>query len=390
MTPPVADRLAPFGVTIFAEMSRLAAEHGAVNLSQGFPDFDGPDFIKRAHSAAVEAGHNQYAPMGGVPALQKAIADWHAAGGGQEVDPGASVTVTSGCTEAIAATMLGLINPGDEVILFEPFYDSYRACVALAGATPRVVTLRPQADGAFAFDPDELRARITPRTRAILVNTPHNPTGKVYTRPELQLIADLCIERNLIAITDEVYERLTYDQSLPHIRLASIPGMAERTITLSSLGKTFSFTGWKIGWAVAPPELTAGIRAAHQFLTYAVSTPAQHAAAAALREGEDSIAKLRAHYLRMRDQLTGALTRCGMRPFRPAGTYFIMADHSPLQRGSDIEFCRFLTTEVKVAAIPPSAFYADPAHGRDLARFAFCKRPETMQEAIRRLERALT
>jgi aspartate/methionine/tyrosine aminotransferase len=390
-----ADRLARFGVTIFAEMSRLAAEHSAVNLSQGFPDFDGPEFVKRAHHEAVEAGHNQYAPMGGVPALQQAIAGWHAASwgpwgvGAAELDPAASVTVTSGCTEAIAATMLGLINPGDEVILFEPFYDSYRACVAMAGATPRFVTLRPQSDGAFAFDEAELRAQITPRTRAILINTPHNPTGKVFTRAELETIAALCIERDLTAITDEVYERLVYDPALPHIRLASLPGMAERTVTLSSLGKTFSFTGWKIGWAVAPPALTAGVRAAHQFLTYAVSTPAQHAAAAALRDGEAYVAELRAHYQQMRDELCEALTRCGLLPFCPAGTYFVMADHSPLRRGTDVDFCRFLTTDVKVAAIPPSAFYTDPAHGRNLVRFAFCKRRETMEEAVRRLERGL-
>ncbi|MFG0283459.1 MAG: aminotransferase class I/II-fold pyridoxal phosphate-dependent enzyme, partial [Phycisphaerales bacterium JB039] len=274
----VADRLRPFGVTIFAEMTRLAVEHGAVNLSQGFPDFDGPDFVKQALADAMNAGHNQYAPLGGIPALQQAIADWHAAawaGGAPAVDPAACVTVTSGCTEAIPATMLGLLNPGHEIIIFEPFYDSYRACVAMAGATPRFVTLRPQADGAFAFDPDELRAAITPRTRAILVNTPHNPTGKVYTRDELQFIADLCIERDVIAITDEVYERLVFEPDLPHIRMASLPHMGERTVTLSSLGKTFSFTGWKIGWAVAPPDLSKGVRAAHQFLTYAVSTPAQ-------------------------------------------------------------------------------------------------------------------
>lgn len=393
MTTHTAARLAPFGVTIFAEMSRLAAEHGAVNLSQGFPDTDGPDFVKRAFIEAIEAGHNQYAPTGGVPQLAAAIAEWHAGPSGglaPQIDPATEVTITSGCTEAIAATMLGLLNPGDEIILFEPFYDSYRACAAMAGATPRFVTLRPQANGAFAFDEAELRAQISPRTRAILINTPHNPTGKVFMRAELELIADLCREHDLIAITDEVYERLVYDESLPHIRLASLPHMAERTVTLSSLGKTFSFTGWKIGWALAPPPLTAGVRAAHQFLTYAVSTPAQHAAAAALRDGEAYITDLRAHYRQMRDYLCEALERCGLRPFCPAGTYFVMADHSPLGRGeSDVEFCRFLTSEVKVAAIPPSAFYADPAHGRDLVRFSFCKQRETMEEAVRRLEEGL-
>lgn len=383
----VAHRLAPFGTTIFAEMSRLALEHQAVNLSQGFPDFDGPDFVIEAVHQAMRDGHNQYAPTIGVPALTRAIAD----SCGLDPDPTTEITITSGCTEALAATFLGLINPGDEVILFEPFYDSYKACAALASATPRFVTLTPGAEGRFQFDPDALRALFGPRTRAILVNTPHNPTGKVFTRVELDLIAALCVEHDVIAITDEVYERLTFDDALPHLRLASFPGMRERTVTLSSLGKTFSFTGWKIGWAIAPPDLTAGVRAAHQFLTFAVPTPLQYGAAAALLEGEDYIRELRAQYLEARDYLCAVLANVGFDVSIPDGTYFIMAGHKPVSAPlgdmDDVAFCRHLTSTVGVAAIPPSFFYDDRTHGSGLVRFAFCKRMATLRDAAARLER---
>lgn len=388
-----ADRLAPFGATIFAEMTRLANEHGAVNLSQGFPDFDGPGFMKHAAAEAMQAGRNQYARPMGEPALNEAIAAAWRARTGVEIDPTANVTVTAGCTEALASAFLGLVNPGDEVILFEPYYDSYRACVAMAGGTARLVTLRPDFDrGAFVFEESDLRAAFTPRTRAILVNTPHNPTGKVFSRAELELIARLCVEHDVLAITDEVYERLVYEPDQPHLCLAALPGMAERTLTLSSTGKTFSMTGWKIGWGIGPPPLTAALRAAHQFITFAVATPLQYGAAAAVRpggEGEAYVAALLEQYRAARDFLGEALDEIGFRTIRPAGAYFIMADHTPFGFEDDVAFCRHLTTQVGVAAIPPSAFYADRDLGGSFVRFAFCKRRETLEEAVRRMRARL-
>lgn len=390
-TAVIADRLRPFGTTIFAEMTRLAVKHNAVNLAQGFPDFDGPEFIKDAAHAAMRAGHNQYARTTGIPPLSEAIAEQWRARTGLPADPDTEVTVTSGCTEALAATFLGLFNPGDEVILFEPFYDSYRAGVAMAGATPRFVALRAGPAGIFEFDPQELARAVGPRTRAILVNTPHNPTGKVYTRAELELIADLCRRHDLIAITDEVYEHLVYEPDLPHLSLATFPGMAERTVTLSSLGKSFSLTGWKIGWAIAPPHLTAGVRAAHQFLTFATATPLQHGAVEAIRRGAEAVRDLAAMLRANRDYLAAALRDLGFGVHLPAGTYFIMADHSALSARlgakDDREFCTRLTQEYGVAAIPPSVFYDRPELGRTLARFAFCKKRQTLEAAVERLRK---
>ncbi len=384
----VAERFRPFGTTIFAEMTRLANEAGAINLSQGFPDFDGPQFVREEAKRAIDEGHNQYAPMIGVPQLTRALADSWRELTGIEIEPAVHVTVTSGCTEALAAAFLGLCNPGEEVILFEPYYDSYRACCAMAGAIPRFVALRPPPPGApddapFVFDEDELRAAFSDRTRAILINTPHNPTGKVFTQAELACIADLCRKFDVIAICDEVYEHLTYGAK--HIRMATLEGMFERTLTLSSLGKTHSLTGWKIGWAIGPAHLSAAVRSAHQFLTYAVATPLQHAAARAIRDGGDAVADLRSHYERARDFLCGVLRDLGLRVFTPAGTYFLLADHTPLGLGDDVEFCRYLTTQVKVAAIPPSAFYEHKELGRPLVRFAFCKKMETLERAADRL-----
>lgn len=395
---PLARRFEPFGTTIFAEMTALAVKHGAVNLSQGFPDFDGPDFIKQAAFDAMQRGQNQYARMAGIPELTAAIARHWQRQTGESIDHETQVTVTSGCTEALAAALLGLLNPGDEVILFEPFYDSYRACAAMAGAVVKTVTLRapgpearagmslPAAEQAFTFDEGELRAAFTPKTRAILVNTPHNPTGKVFTRAELSLIAELCIEHDVIAITDEVYEHLTYERDLPHIRLATLPEMRQRTLTLSSLGKTFSLTGWKVGWGIGTPELSRALRAAHQFITFCTATPLQAAAAAALDNGSASVVELACRLAGRCNLLGGAMERIGFRVFRPAGTYFILADHTQISGGkSDVEFCRWLVEEIGVATIPPSVFYSDPERGKSLVRFAFCKREETLHAAIERL-----
>lgn len=384
--------LKPFGTTIFTTMSKLALEHNAVNLSQGFPDFDGPDFLREAAINALRSEQNQYAPMAGVPPLRNALAARWKKISGRDIDVDASITVTAGCTEAIASTLLGMLNPGDEVILFEPYYDSYRACIAMAGASAKFVTLHASTapgarGGGFFFDPAELRAAFTPRTRAILLNTPHNPTGKVFTREEMSLIAELCIEHGVIAITDEVYERLTYEADRPHISLATLPGMAERTITLSSLGKTYGMTGWKIGWAIASPELSIPVRAAHQYLTYSGSTPLQHAAATALLQGESYVNDLVAQYRVARDSLARALTEIGFVVHPSAGTYFIMADHAAFGFKDDVEFCMHLTKNIGVAAIPPSAFYNNPAGGKSLVRFAYCKKRETMDRAVERLQK---
>lgn len=374
-------------------MTSLANLHKAVNLAQGFPDFDGPEAIKQAAIDAIRAGHSQYGRMIGVPVLNQAVADsWRSRGFG-EIDPDSWVTITTGCTEAIPSVLLGLLNPGDGIILFEPFYDSYRACVDLAGARPRFVTLRaPETsdpDGQFTFDEDDLKTAFASGPRAILLNSPHNPTGKVFTRRELELIASLCIRHDVIAITDEVYEHLVYDPAFPHIPLATLPGMRDRTVTMSSLGKTFSFTGWKIGWVVAPPHLSAGVRAAHQFLTFGAATPLQHAAAAALRAGKDSIDEVVRLFTSNRDFLCGVLSDLGFRVHVPAGTYFIMADHAAFGHADDKSFCRFLVEKIGVAAIPPSAFYeqlpGSARKGASLVRFAFCKKRSTLEAAAERL-----
>ncbi len=381
----VAHALAPFGTSVFAEMTRLAIEHKAVNLSQGFPDFDGPDFVKDAAIAAIRAGENQYARTTGLPPLNRAIAAQWERRTGVEIDPDAQVTVTTGCTEGIAATLLGLLNPGDEVVIFEPYYDSYPALVARVGAVAKYITLRPEATGRFTFDPDELRQAFGKNTRAILVNTPHNPTGTVFSRAELQLIADLCQEHDAIAITDEVYEHLVFEGE--HHSLLTFPGMEERVIVLSSLGKTFSLTGWKIGWAIAAPALSAAVRSAHQFTTFCSATPFQHGAVAALGAPESYYQEFLTSYRRKRDFLCAALTEIGFGVHVPQGTYFILADHGRFGFADDVSFCKHLTEKVGVATIPPSAFYAHPERGRQYLRFAFCKTEATLQAAVARLRK---
>jgi aspartate/methionine/tyrosine aminotransferase len=379
--PATAARLARFGETIFSEISRLAHQHGAVNLGQGFPDFDGPEFAKRAAIEAIERGENQYAPMCGIPELGAAIAAGFQHETGLDIDPADWVTVTSGCTEAIAATLVGLTNPGDEVILLEPFYDSYPACMAMTDAVPRYLTLQAPD---FAIDLEAMAAMINDRTRCLLLNTPHNPCGRVYSRAELEGIAALAIKHDLIVIMDEVYDRLVFEGE--HIYMAGLPGMAERTVSLRSLGKTFSLTGWKIGWAIAPPHLSAGIRSAHQFFTYAVSTPLQHGTVAALHAPDSYFDEFVADYRRRRDRLCGALDTAGFTTYVPAGTYFVLADHTAFDLGDDVAFCRHLIEHVGVAAIPPSAFYSTSEGGRDLVRFAFCKTDAVLDAAIDRLE----
>ncbi len=377
----LAERVRSFGTTIFFEMTSLANQHGAVNLGQGFPDFPGPEFLKEAAIAAIRADINQYAPGSGRPALREAIAAKMARHYGLAVNPATDIVVTSGATEAIFAAIMGLVNPGDEVILFEPYYDSYLPSVQMAGGVPRFYTLRPPD---WPIDPAELAALFSPKTKLILVNTPHNPIGKVYTEAELSLIADLCRQHDVIAVVDEVYEHIIFD-GVRHVSLATLPGMAERTITISSAGKTFSMTGWKVGWAVAPAELCQAVFRVHQFVTYAGATPLQEGAATALHSSDDYYAELAAMYQANRDFLARALAEAGLEPILPQGTYFIMVDISRLGFPDDIAFCRYLTIEIGVAAIPPSAFYFNPANRANLARFAFCKSRTTLEEAARRL-----
>ena len=379
----VAGRVRGMGLSVFAEMTALAQRHQAVNLGQGFPDFAAPAFLKEAAVEAIERDVNQYAPGNGQPNLRRAIAAKMGQLYGISVDPQENVTVTHGATEAIFAAIFGLVDPGDEVILFEPFYDSYVPSVEFAGGRPRYYTLRPSD---WRIDPAQLAALFTERTKLILVNTPHNPTGKRFSREELLLIADLCQRHDAIAVVDEVYEHILFD-GRDHISLASLPGMAERTVTISSLGKSFSVTGWKVGWAVGAAPLIQAIFRARQFVTFSGAAPLQEAAAVALRVGPDYYQELQRDYQAKRDFLVALLDEVGLRPISPEGTYFVMADIAHLGFADDVAFCRYLTSEVGVAAIPPSAFYHNPADGAGLARFAFCKKQATLDAAAERLRR---
>lgn len=382
----VSQRLAPFGVTIFTEMTAMAVEHDAINLGQGFPDWDGPEFIKEAaRSSLASGGADQYPPSAGMPPLRRAIADRYGPLLGRELDPDTEVTVTSGCTEGLAASFLGLVDPGDEVVLIEPYYDAYPVGVALAGAVPRYVTLRPPD---FALDLDELAAVVSPRTRVIVVNSPHNPTGRVFTTDELAGVARMCVEHDLVAISDEVYEEMVFEGE--HRRLATFPGMAERTVTLSSVGKTYSLTGWKVGWAIAPEHLTAGLRSAHQYLTFTTPTPVQLGSVAALAAPASYYEELRTTYRTLRDVLVDGLGRIGFDIRPPQGTYFVMAGYGRYSPEDDRTFARRLVEEAGVATVPPGVFYHDPSSGHGLLRFAFCKREDLLGEAVGRLERYLT
>lgn len=379
----MAERVRGYGVSVFAEMSALAREYGAVNLGQGFPDFEGPEEIKAAAAAAIADGHNQYAVSHGEAPLREAIADHALRFYQHRVNPATEITVTSGASEAIWCAAFALIEPGDEVIVFEPFFDTYVPNIQMAGGTVVPVTLRAPT---FRFDPDTLRAAFGPRTRAILVNTPHNPTGTVFSEEELTLIAELCQQWDVLAITDEVYEHIVFEGAT-HLRLATLPGMAERTLTLSSGGKTFSFTGWKTGWAIGPTPLQQAIRRVHQFTVFASVTPMQHAIAAALRLPDDYFHTLAADYQARRDFLMDVLTEVGLQPAQPMGSYFILTDIANFPHTDALDFCRFLVREIGVAAIPPGSFYLNQQHGARLVRFTFCKRWETLHAAADRLRR---
>lgn len=383
MVRTAAQRLTGFGTSVFTEMSRLAVACQAINLGQGFPDFAGPELVKEAAARAIHADQNQYAPSHGTPRLRQAIAATFARTYGREVDPETEVTVTSGATEALQAAMLAFVDPGDEVIFFEPFYDAYPAQVVFAGGIPRAVRMQPPN---WSFDPDELRRAVTPRTRAILLNTPHNPTGKMFGRAELEVVAELASEHDLLVITDEVYDRITFDGA-EHLPIALFPGMWERTVTINSTGKTFSMTGWKIGFAIAPAELSRALRGTHQFITFATATPFQEAMAIALEEADSHgyYRELAERYTGLRDLLRDALASAGLPVLPIRGSYFLLADIGALGFADDVSFCRYLTSEIGVAAIPPSAFYFDPASAPLLARFCFAKRPETIAAAAERL-----
>jgi N-succinyldiaminopimelate aminotransferase len=375
--PRLTRRLDGFGTSIFAEMTALARRHDAINLGQGFPNFDGPEFVKQAAIEAMRAGHNQYSPMPGLPALQQAVADHQKRFYGLTYDPASEITVHAGATEALCAAIAALLDPGDEVVVFEPFYDAYLPGIALAQAEAHVVPLTPPE---FRLDVAALEAAISRKTRLVLLNSPSN----VFTRAELEAIAALAVRHDLVVVTDEVYEHIVFEGA--HVPIASLPGMRERTVTISSAGKTFSLTGWKIGWSCAAPALADAVRAVHQFVTFAVSTPFQHAVAAALATRDAYYTALRDDYRTRRDRLCDGLEAAGFDVMRPAGTYFALADVRPLGFEDDRAFCRHLVETIGVAAIPVSAFVKD-GHLKHLVRFAFCKDDATLDEALRRLRK---
>lgn len=379
--PLLNRRLEGLGTTIFAEMSARALATGSVNLGQGFPDVDGPRSIAQVAADAVMTGKgNQYPPGPGIPELRNAIADHQRRFYGLDFDPATEVLVTAGATEAVAAAMLALLEPGDEVIALEPYYDSYAANIAMAGAQRVPVTLRAPD---FRPDPAELEDKITARTRLILLNTPHNPTGAVLTRDELQKIANIAIKHDLLVVTDEVYEHLTFD--VPHIPIVTFPGMRERTVSISSAGKAFSFTGWKVGWVTGTRELVDAVKTAKQFLTFVASGPFQYAVAEALKLPDEYFEDLREDLKKKRDLLTGGLADIGFEVYPPDGTYFVTTDIAPLGGTDGIEFCLNLPGRAGVVAIPSALFYDDESEGRTKVRFAFCKRQETLEEALKRL-----
>jgi aspartate/methionine/tyrosine aminotransferase len=374
-----SQKAARFTESVIREMTRLFLARGdrpGVNLAQGFPDFPAPAALKEAGCYAIMRDVNQYAITWGAPNLRRAIADTTERFYGVRPDPEREITVACGATEAMMAALLGTVDPGDEVIVFEPFYENYGPDAILSGAIPRFITLH---EPDWSFDPGELAAAFNDETRAIIINTPNNPTGKVFTREELSQIAALCRKWDVIAITDEIYEHMVYDGA--HVRMADIPGMAERTITISGISKTYSATGWRIGWLIAPPEATQAIRKVHDFLTVGAAAPLQEGAAVALQLPDSYFAKLAASYRAKRDFTLSFLRDAGFRPYEPRGAYYIMTDISGLSARSDIEFARWLVEEIGVAVVPGSSFYKDPVKGRSKVRFCFCKKPETLELA---------
>jgi aminotransferase len=378
-----ARRTHTFTESVIREMTRVAKEHDAVNLAQGFPDFAAPEVLKEAAAAAIRADVNQYAITWGAPSLRRALARKYAAFYGMEVDPEREITVTCGATEAMAAVMLALVDPGDEVIILEPFYENYGPDAILCAASPVFLTL---AAPSYRLEADHLRALVTPRTKAIALNTPNNPMGRVFDRGELQAVADLCVEHDLIAITDEIYEHILYEGE--HIPLATFPGMAERTVTVSGLSKTFSVTGWRVGTIVAPADLTDAIRKVHDFLTVGSPAPLQEACAVGLEQlGRDYYASLATSYGERGRLLVGALQDAGFRCAMPEGAYYVLADFRELSDEDDTAFAKRLAREAGVASVPGSSFFSEPGRGGRLVRFAFCKKQETLLEAGERLRR---
>jgi N-succinyldiaminopimelate aminotransferase len=381
--PVLVERMQPFRSSIFAEMSALAVRTGAINLGQGFPDTDGPAEVIEAAVAALRDGHNQYPPGAGIPELRDAVARHQRRHYGLELDPVDGVQITVGASEALVAAILALCGPGDEVVVFEPYFDLYAAAVALSGAALRTVTLRAPE---YGFDPEEFRAALGPRTRLVVVNSPHNPTGHVFDADERSVIASACVDADVLALTDEVYEHLTFD-GVRHVPLATLPGMWERTLTVSSAGKTFSVTGWKVGWVSGPADLVAAVRAVKQHLTYSGGTPFQFAIAEALDLPDAVVEGVRSSLQHQRDLLCDGLAAIGLDVVRPSGTYFATVDVALLGVSDGVAFCRSLPERAGVVAVPVQVFFDDPEDGRTLIRFAFCKRPEVIGEAAARLRR---
>ncbi len=380
---PISQKARKFTESVIREMTRLAQKHSAVNLAQGFPDFPAPEEVKEAAVKAIRADINQYEITWGAKEFRRAVADRFRHDTGLEVDTEQEMTVCCGSTETMIASLLAIIDPGDEVVVFEPFYENYGPDAIICGAATRHVRLHPPD---WTFDPQELAAAFNDRTRAVIVNTPNNPTGKVFTRDELELIAEQCRRTNAYAITDEIYQFLVYD-GFQHISLVTLPGMRERTITINAMSKTYSVTGWRVGYAIAPPEVTNAIRKMHDFLTVGAAAPLQQAGATTLRLPETYYQKLCQDYLARRDRMLAGLEHAGFRCFRPHGAYYIMADTSAFGFPNDVEFARYMVQEIGVGVVPGSSFYRDPASGAQQVRFTFCKKDATLDEALRRLEK---
>ncbi len=379
--PVLSDRTAFFTESVIREMTRLSIQHGAINLAQGMPDFPAPEAIKEAAVDAIRADFNQYAITWGAPSLRRAIAEKVERFNGIHADPETMITVTCGATEAMMCAMLGVVNPGDEVIVFEPFYENYGPDAAISGAQ---LVFVPLVAPEYTFDPDVLRRAFSPRTKALILNSPHNPTGRVFSREELEQIAALAREFDALVITDEIYEHIRYDEH-EHISIATLPDMAERTITISGLSKTYSVTGWRIGYLIASPQLTGGLRKVHDFLTVGAPAPLQEAAAVALQSPDEYYLTLARDYQARRDLLYAALAESGFGCTRPQGAYYIMTDISGFGSWNDVDFARYLTEKIGVAPVPGSSFYSSEALGRSSVRFCFCKRAETLRAAADRL-----